>query len=257
LFPFFEKVIKERGLRNVTYIEPFAGGAGAALALLFLEKVDRIVINDLDKAIYSFWISAVFDAEDFVKKIHSTRVTVAEWKRQKAIYRDSRANIFDLGFATFFLNRTNVSGIMNAGPIGGMKQEGKWKIDARFNKNALADKINELSVYKNRITVSDTDGIDLAREYLKQKNVLVYLDPPYYEKAATLYLNHYKNTDHQGLARLLNSHPDAPWLLTYDNKKEIESLYPDRLKISYSLSYNAREVRVGKEILILSDALKP
>ena len=255
LFPFFDSVIKKNGLQNITYIEPFAGGAGAALALLFLEKVERIVINDLDKAIYSFWKSAIFDSEKFIEKIYSTPITIKEWKMQKLIYIDSRANYFDRGFATFFLNRTNVSGILDGGPIGGVEQKGKWKIDARFNKEGLAERIRQLSLYKNRISVFNKDGVELINDYLNKKNAFIYLDPPYYEKGATLYLNHYKKDDHELLAKRLNQNPEAFWLLTYDNKKEIKSLYPERKIVNFSLNYNAYESRKGREVMILSDAL--
>src|SRR3989344_8585758 len=128
LFPFFDDVIKENGLEKITYVEPFAGGAGAALALLLSEKVDQIVINDLDKAIYAFWKSAIFDSAKFIKKIYSTPVTLKEWKKQKTIYNNPKAGCFELGFATFFLNRTNTSGILDGGPIGGIKQKGEYKI---------------------------------------------------------------------------------------------------------------------------------
>lgn len=255
LFSFFDKIIKENGLGNITYIEPFAGGAGAALALLFLEKVERIVINDLDKAIYSFWKSAIFDSEKFIRKLFSTPITIKNWRKQKLIYNNPQSSCFDLGFATFFLNRTNISGIVNGGPIGGIQQEGKWKIDARFNKEKLAERICQLPLYKNRISVSNRDGVDLMNDYLNKKNVFIYLDPPYYDKGAMLYLNHYKKEDHEVLATLLNCNPDAFWLLTYDNKKEIKSLYPERKIVNFSLNYNAYESHKGKEILISSDAL--
>ena len=255
LFPFFDNVIKENGLEKVTYVEPFAGGAGAALALLFLEKVDHIVINDLDKAIYSFWRSAIFDSVKFIKKIHSTPITIKEWKKQKAIYSDPHAPRFERGFATFFLNRTNVSGILDGGPIGGIKQKGNYKIDARFNKEKLAERIRQLSLYKNRISVFNKDGLDLIKDYLNKKNTFIYLDPPYFEKGATLYLNHYKKDNHKALSDQLNKNSDAFWLLTYDNKKEIKSLYLDRRIINFSLNYNAYKSRKGSEVMILSDAL--
>ncbi|HXF44429.1 MAG TPA: DNA adenine methylase [Candidatus Paceibacterota bacterium] len=255
LFPLFDKVIKSNGLKHVTYVEPFAGGAGAALALLFLEKVDRIVINDLDKAIYSFWRSAIFDADKFIKKIYKTPVTISEWKKQKTIYNDPRSSRFDLGFATFFLNRTNMSGILDGGPIGGLGQAGKWKIDARFNKEKLAERISQLAQYKNRISVFNKDGVELISDYLHKHNTFIYLDPPYFEKGATLYLNHYNKSDHEKLAKLLNDNSESCWLLTYDNRKEIRSLYPERQIANFSLNYNAYESRKGREILILSDAL--
>lgn len=255
LFPFFDKVIKEHGLKNVTYVEPFAGGAGAALALLFLEKVDKIVINDLDKAIYSFWKSAIFNSDKFIKKIYSTLVTIEERQKQRDIYNNPKSKEFELGFATFFLNRTNMSGILNGGPIGGIEQKGKYKIDARFNKWKLADKIHQLSLRKDRISVFNEDGLQLIRNYLNKKDTFIYLDPPYYEKGAALYLNHYKKDNHAMLAEQLNQNADAFWLLTYDDKKEIKSLYEDRKIVKFSLNYNAYASRHGKEIMILSDVL--
>lgn len=253
LLPFFEKIIEDHDLDKITYIEPFAGGAGAALALLLSGKVGRIVINDLDRAIYAFWKSSVFNSAKFIKKIKKTPVTVGEWKKQKAIYNDPKANLFDLGFATFFLNRTNTSGILDGGLIGGLKQKSKYKIDARFNKDALIERIQQIALYKNKISIFNKDGLQLIGEYLNKKNAFIYLDPPYFEKGATLYLNHYKKEDHEALANKLNASPDAFWLLTYDNKKEIKTLYPDRKIVNFSLNYNAYESRKGREVMILSD----
>lgn len=255
LFPFFVRKIEESGLRDVTYVEAFAGGAGAALALLFNEVVDHIVINDLDKAIYSFWRSAVFESDRFIEKIERTRVTVKEWRKQKAIYENKGAKRFERGFATFFLNRTNRSGILNGGPIGGLDQTGKWKIDARYNKKALIQRIRDIAEYQSRITVTNEDGVDLVSRYLRKKNVFVYLDPPYYDKAADLYLNIFQEKDHARLAKKLNAHPNATWLLTYDNKPEIRQLYTDRTVVDFSLNYNAYEQRRGQELMILSDRL--
>jgi DNA adenine methylase len=255
LYPFFARKIAASGLRDVTYVEPFAGGAGAAIALLFSENVDRIVINDLDKSVYAFWHSAVFESERFIDAIEATPVTVKEWRKQKEIYESPRGRRFERGFATFFLNRTNISGILNGGPIGGLDQTGKWKIDARYTKQALVERIHAIADYKSRIDVTNEDGVDLVSKYLRQPNTFVYLDPPYYEKGADLYLNHYQEADHKRLAKKLNVHPDAPWLLTYDNKPEIRKLYPKRKVVNFSLSYNAYELRKGRELMILSDRL--
>ncbi len=255
LFPYFDKIINRIDLEKITYVEPYAGGAGAALKLLFLEKVENIVINDLDKAIFSFWKSAIFHSSDFIKKIVTTPITVEEWRKQKNIYKNSRSTQFDLGFSTFFLNRTNVSGILNGGPIGGLSQNGKWKISSRFYKKTLIERIGKLSLYKNRISVFNQDGIELIKKYINRKNAFIYLDPPYFEKGAFLYLNHYQKNDHEKLAKHLNSNTNANWLLTYDNCSEIKSLYEKRKIIKFSVNYNARNFRVGKEIMILSDAL--
>ncbi|MHB1697757.1 MAG: DNA adenine methylase [bacterium] len=255
LFPFFDKTMKEHGLKNITYVEPFAGGAGAALALLFLEKVENIVINDFDRAVYSFWKSVVFNSDKFIDRISSIQVTIEERLRQKAVYENRGSDEFDLGFATFFLNRTNVSGILNGGPIGGAEQKSKWKIDARFNKESLSKKIYQLSLYKNRISIFNEDGVKFICRYLNKKNTFIYLDPPYYEKGAVLYLNHYNKSNHEELAEQLNGNPEALWILTYDDKDMIKSLYRNRKIVNYTLNYNAYKSRKGEELVILSDAL--
>jgi len=255
LFPLFDKLMERNCQTAATYIEPFAGGAGAALALLYLEKVDSIVINDLDKAIYSFWKSAICETQRFIETIRSTPVTVREWRKQRMIYQNRRSRCFDLGFSTFFLNRTNVSGIIDGGPIGGVDQKGEWKINARFNKVNLITRIEQLSEYRNRIAISNMDGVKLMRNYLQRKDVFIYLDPPYFEKGSCLYLNHYGYTDHERLASVLNNHPGANWILTYDNNSIIRALYANRVQRRYSLCYSAYKPRTGKEILILSDAL--
>lgn len=255
LSSFLGGIIDKQGPRNITYVEPYAGGAGAALALLFFNKVDHIIINDLDKAIYSFWQSAVLESERFINTIRETPVTVRQWKKQKEIYGNPKSSQFALGFATFFLNRTNVSGNLDGGPIGGFAQTGNWKIDARYYKQTLIRRICDISKYKDRISIHNKDGVSLIDEYLNQDNTFIYLDPPYYEKGATLYLNHYKKSDHERLASRLNSSPEANWVLTYDNRPEIRMLYPGRRIFSYSLRYNAYESRQGKEVLILSDQL--
>jgi len=255
LYSFFDQIFKLNGIQNITYIEPFAGGAGAALTLLFLEKVEKIIINDLDKAIFSFWKSAIFDSERFIEKILSIPVTIKEWRKQKELYANKTSNEFDLGVATFFLNRTNISGIIEGGVIGGINQEGKWKIDARFKKENLIKKISQLSHYRNRIAVTNKDGLAVVNDYIKMDNTFFYLDPPYFEKGASLYLNHYKKNDHKILADQLNQNANSRWLLTYDNCEEIRSLYPNRRIIDFTLNHNAHRAKKGQELMILSDSI--
>ena len=255
LVPLFEKVIEDNSLSNITYVEPYAGGAGAALALLYSGKVGKIVINDLDPAIHAFWSAATKYSDAFIAKMHSTPVNIREWRRQRATYQDKDAELFDRGFATFFLNRTNISGIMGGGPIGGLDQKGKWKINARFNKQTLAKRLQQLALHSDRISVTNEDGVKLIKKYLDRKNTFIYLDPPYFEKGSSLYMNSYEGSDHDKLSNILNEHPDAFWLLTYDNKRQIKSLYPDRRIANFTLDYRAYQARIGKEVLILSDSV--
>jgi DNA adenine methylase len=252
---FLSKTVKMNIGANCTFIEPYAGGAGASLTLLFLEKVDRIVINDLDKAIYSFWISILNDTEQFIDKILNTEISVDEWIKQRNVYKNPQSSVFDLGFSTFYLNRTNRSGIIEGGPIGGIEQKGKWLINARFNKAELIDRIKNIASYKSRIKVENLDGLDVMSKYSEVPNSFYYLDPPYYVKGSCLYLNHYGPHDHTRLANFLNGNNQMYWVLTYDKVKEINCLYKDRKTFDFDLNYHIDLPKLGKEILILSDKI--
>lgn len=254
----FERIIKVIGLDKPIYVEPYAGGAGAALALLFAGKVKKIVINDYDKAIYAFWKAATEQSESFIQKIFSTPVNISEWNKQKQIYSDEEASILERGFATFFLNRTNRSGVLNAGPIGGKEQFGSYKINARYNKKELVARVRKIGENKKYIKVLNEDGIKLVKKYLGKSDVFIYLDPPYFDKGALLYLNHYEESDHQRLASLLNANALYNWVLTYDAKKKIQDLYPDRVRKRLDFKYrvhNSLKVRNGRELMIFSDSI--
>lgn len=258
LFEFFDDVIKRHEWRDVTYIEPYAGGAGAAISLLLLEKVRNIVINDYDPAIYSFWLAITEHNAEFIERVMATPVTVEEWERQKKIYKAvDTSDRLSLGFATFFLNRTNHSGILNAGPIGGKQQLGEWKIDVRYNKQNLIKKIKLIGLYSDRITVLNDDGADVIERYAKDSKSFFYVDPPYFVKGADLYLNAFMLKDHQKLADLLNKHAKSKWLLSYDNEKDILDLYLNRQYRTFDLKYSAHHnSKVGSEVMILSNVIE-
>lgn len=257
LFEFFDRVIKGHKWHDVTYIEPYAGGAGAAISLLLLEKVRNIVINDYDSAIYSFWFAVNKYNAEFIELIDNTPVTVEEWERQKEVYKAAdMSDKLSLGFATFFLNRANRSGILNAGPIGGKQQLGEWKINARYNKQKLIEKIKLIGLYSDRITVLNEDGADVIERYAKDPMSFFYVDPPYFVKGADLYLNAFKLKDHQRLANSLNKHSKAKWLLSYDNERDILDLYPGSQYRIFDLRYSAHHnSKVGSELMIFSDSI--
>lgn len=255
LSDFLIKTIDQNGLVGCTYVEPYAGGSGAALTLLMLEKVDQIIINDLDRAIYCLWKSILCDTKKFIDKLRRTSISIEEWHKQKKIYKTTKSD-FKLGFATFYLNRTNRSGIICGGPIGGIEQGGNWKIDARFNKIELIRRIEKIAIYKNRIKITNQDGIDLLNSLKGKENTFVYLDPPYYEKGSSLYLNHFKHSNHIDLAITLNNLKDLKWVMTYDNVEQISSLYLDKRQYEFNLNYSADKPKKGKELLILSDKIE-
>lgn len=223
-------------LNDCTFVEVFAGGAGAAISLLLKGHVKSLFLNDLDVAIYSFWKSVKERPVELIKLIKSTRVSMAEWRRQKAIY-DSKdtSDLLALGFSTFFLNRCNHSGILEARPIGGMKQCGVYKISSRYNKATSISKIEAIAKHADSLEVFNLDGVGflnlLKRKYGNRK-CLVYFDPPYYQKGPALYLNHFSHEDHKSLRDSILQCP-FPWVLSYDNHENIQNLYHGRDCSSY------------------------
>ncbi len=256
LYSRLRHLIRESGLAGCTYVEPYAGGAGAGLSLLVSGQVGHVVINDLDPAVSAFWRLLVGSPDALISRIVRTPVTVKEWRRQKGIYATARPeDVEALGFATFFLNRTNRSGVLNGGPIGGLDQTGSYKIDARFNREVLVERIRILKLYADAITVSSRDGADIIRKYAGRRRTFIYADPPYFEKAGSLYMNSFRAEDHEELARTLNGVADTAWLLTYDDVPTVHQLYRDRRRRRFELCYSANGASRAHEIAVLSDAM--
>lgn len=252
----FSDLIKLNRLNNITYVEPFAGGAGAALNLLFLEYVNSIWINDADYNIYSFWSSILNQTDDFIKLISSTSINLKNWHYYKTIVQNNKMyDVLEVGFATFFLNRCNHSGIINARPIGGLKQSGNWKIDARFNKANLIKRIERISYYKDRIILSNKDAYSLLPEF-NNSDYLIYFDPPYFNKGKELYLNYYRPKDHVRLAEYINNKLISKWILSYDNVQSILDLYQDNKHIFFNINYSANKPKQGNEVIFYSNNLQ-
>ncbi len=252
------RILRGNKLERGHYAEPYAGGCGLALALLFDGFVSDIHINDIDPAIWSFWDAVLNDTEEFIKLMDKTPVTVREWQRQRKILRDPESEGMTLGFAAFFLNRTNRSGIIkNAGVIGGLEQNGDYTIDCRFNKEELARRIRRIRKYRGRINLYRKDAIKFIDHVEKKlpKDTFLCIDPPYFHKGSSLYTSFYKRRDHEKVAdRILRL--QSPWILTYDYCDEIHDLYLSRRQFQYSLNYSAQEKRLGTELLIASKGLR-
>ncbi|WP_195960852.1 DNA adenine methylase [Enterococcus casseliflavus] len=264
LYKFVKKMIDENIGEDAIYIEPFAGGAGVAIQLLIQKDVKMIAINDLDKSIHSLWYSILNYPNEFINLIKETTVSIEEWQRQKEIYKKEADNPFSLkgGFATFFLNRTNVSGIISGGPIGGAKQAGNYKLDCRFNKKSLIKKITDIASLKDSIILTNMDAESfieqISSDYPKEKT-FIFFDPPYFTQGKNLYLKFIDKDKHQSLKECINKLENYKWIITYDNADEIYEIYKEfHQKYKYQLRYSANNKRKEKawEYLFASSITK-
>lgn len=245
------ELLRRNDLVGGHYVEPYAGGAAIGLTLLYLEYVNHIHLNDLNKAVYSFWKSVLDEPEELCRLIDERPITLEERLRQKSVHRDPDAGTLELGFSTFFLNRTNRSGIISAGVIGGNDQSGEWKIDARYKKADLISRIEKIAEYRSRISLYNDDALDLISNRLPSlpDKTLVYLDPPYYTKGKKLYQNHYKHDDHAAIAALVGDIRQK-WIISYDNAEPILQLYSAYDRETFALSWSARTRYEGSEVMV-------
>jgi len=256
---FVRALLQENALGRVAYIEPFAGGAGIAWALLLDGSITTVHLNDLDPAVYSFWRSVRDKTEELCRLIRDTQVRMSTWNRQKEVIREpSDYSMLELGFAAFFLNRTNRSGVIRGGVIGGQKQAGKWKLGCRYNKKALIQRIQQIATEGRRIHLYHTEARRFIVQILPQlsRHSLVFLDPPYFGRGHDLYLNLYKSSDHAALAKDIQDKIRQPWIVSYDDVPAIRRHFTGVTRARYRLSYSVAERYVGSELLFFSPRLK-
>lgn len=251
IYNFVSKVISDNNLSNKIYVEPFSGGFGLGLKLLINGDVNRVIINDYDLHIYAFWYCVFNQTEALINRISETVINIDEWYKQREIYKNADQNsLLDIGFSTLYLNRTNYSGILKGGPIGGLSQRGKYKIDCRFNKNKLISLIEKIAQYSNNVEIYNLDAIDLINVLKPREKELFYnFDPPYVNKAKDLYLNAYNESDHVSL-KVAIENIKTEWIMTYDNVELIRSIYSKYPCVEQEFAYTVCSKRKVNELLI-------
>lgn len=258
---YFKVLFRTNDLLDAEYVEPYAGGASVALALLFGEYASRIHINDFSRPVYAFWHAVLHDTETLSRRVRDARLTMGEYRRQKAVLQAADdIDLAGLGFAAFYVNRTSRSGIISdrAGAIGGNDQQGRWRLDARYNRKALVERIQRVARQRHRIRVYNLDAEVMLRTVAAKlpERTLVYLDPPYYRKSQRLYANFYDSDDHAVLAaRVLRLR--QRWVISYDDVPEVRRLYAGQARRSYDIPYTAANRYDGAEVLFFSRGLVP
>lgn len=241
-----------------TYIEPFCGGAAVALKLLINNDVKKIMLNDFDRSIYAMWFSILHDTDSFIKKVREAVFTIEEWDKQHDIQKNKdNVDLLTLGFSTFYLNRTNRSGIIQAGPIGGRTQTGNYKMNCRYNTEVLVKKIKLIAKNKNRISLYNLDAIDFIKQNIRRtRGSLTFFDPPYFVKGKQLYTNFYEHIDHIDLRDTIDKYMSKhKWILTYDFHEEIQHMYSKFEYFPYILNYSAGTSKKGMEYIFFSSEI--
>jgi len=255
--PLVIDISRANNLNKGIYAEPFAGGAGVAWRLLLNGEMSEVWLNDIDSGVHAFWFNVVNRPDELCERILKAKLNIKSWEKQRSIFANPNSSSLDLAYATLFLNRTNRSGILKGGVIGGKEQNGTYQMDCRFNNQDLVEKIQRIHLYKDVIQVSRIDAKACLIKWAKYlpRRALINIDPPYFNKGRGLYLNFYMPKDHEILSRLVKK-IKVPWMMTYDDTPEIAHLYEDLPIYRKSLNYFAQVKRKACELLILSPNLR-
>lgn len=251
LSKFIALFLAANNLQGCTLIEPFCGGAGGTLPLLLSGMIDKLILNDLNPGISGFWKSLKNKPDQLIGMIENEPVNIYAWEHWRKIYFSTeKYSDLEKGFAAFFLNRTNRSGILHAGPIGGREQTGDYLIDCRFTRNTLVKRIEKIVELSKRIVVTKSDACKAIHNVSSE--CFIYADPPYVKEGKNIY-NEFCFSDKKHLAfskKIKRS--EAHWLLSYDDHPLIHQLYSNSGINIVELSYAINKARVGKELLIAS-----
>jgi DNA adenine methylase len=258
--PLIIEVIAASKLTGGHYLEPYAGGAGIALTLIVDGVVEHVHINDVDPAIAVFWRVATQATKQLICMVASEPISMDAWHHWRNVMLGVVPGTeLERAFATLFMNRTNRSGILKGGVIGGKEQVGSYKINARFMRYELCARLERIGNHADRIHVYQEDAHQLllrCHQFLPSKS-LVYLDPPYYVKGAGLYRNFYKHDDHVRIAKLLGSDRfRRAWIVSYDNAEEIREMYAYSEPFAYGLNYTAQRRYTGSEVMFFSKRIQ-
>lgn len=235
-------------------VEPYAGSASISLSLLADGLVTSALLIERDPLIFSFWKSVFLHTDDLIESIKKVPVTMDSWSEmRKSLYvtEPDDFKTVELGLAGLFLNRTNFSGVLHAGPIGGISQSSKYTVDCRFNKDEIISRIKVISKNREKVSVVYGDAIEFLKDEKKDKKeeTIYYIDPPYFKEGKKLYRHYYDIAEHTALARAL-AESSFDWILSYDAHHVIEHLYADFSRIDKILRYSSKTPKQALEFLI-------
>jgi len=272
MLPSIQDLIERNIPKPELFVEPFCGGASIALGLLEMDAVKRVLLADLDPLVAAFWQQATANPDQLVKDMMAEPVTVERWDHWRVAHPSS---VRRRALKCLFLNRTTFSGIIggNAGPIGGRAQTSQYSIDCRFEKDALARRIQNIgrlaesgrivSVHEARWEDAIRIAEYAAADFPKRATVF-YLDPPYIKKARQIYDRSFADSDHRELASFLTEETEHRWILSYDKEPLVLDLYRGkpavrefRVTHHYTMAGNRENPVPGREILFTNLPVDP
>jgi DNA adenine methylase len=236
---------------GLQYREPFFGGGSVGLKFLSDNPgTKKIWINDKDIGISCLWTAVIRYHDDFKSRVHGFVPSVTAFRELRSELTTISTlpkqcdEIVDIGFKKLAIHQISYSGLgtKSGGPLGGVEQKSKYKIDCRWSPDYICKKVDKLHSQFKTIEVQGDGCTNLDFSSLIEDtscDSLLYLDPPYYVKGNDLYQCGFTSKDHERLASALKNTKHA-WVLSYDDCHEIRELYKwayiEPLNVNYSIT---------------------
>lgn len=221
--PRLREWLKSKSNKPKLLIEPFAGGGIISLTAVFENLAEKALMTEIDQEIAAVWQCIMEgDAEWLAKKILTFEMT-----KENAIeaIKTNKRSTREKAFQTILKNRTFHGGILANGS-GFIKNGEKGKgVLSRWYPATLAKRLRHIDQVKGKLNFQCDDGLNIIEQYIKEKNVVFFIDPPYTaggKKAGKRLYTHF-DLDHQTLFRLC-SKIQGDFVMTYDNAEEVKDM---------------------------------
>ncbi len=261
LLDYVKEFLKFHRLEPIALVEPYAGSASISIGLLRVGLVQEAFISEKDPLIVAFWNAVLENNDELIEYVSTLEISMDTWfSSKKYLSYDSaeKYSTIELAGAFLFFNRTNYSGIIKGGPLGGKRQESSYKLDCRFNRKRIMEKIRNLQGLEGRLHVSESDGIDFMEKMAMNgpEEMIFYIDPPYYGAGKNLYRYYFTDKEHEELSAFLTT-LELPWLLSYDDAEFIKALYKKKTKFPVYTDYQSGYLKKDVKELLISNYIIP
>lgn len=228
---------------HTEFREPFVGGGSVFFGK---QKAAFNWINDIESQLITTYLAIQdkFSCDLLVEAM----ITEQANKERHNFYKNFIPNDdFELAKRMYYLNRTSYCGIIHK-PAWGYA-DGKSSPPANWG-NFLKKAHAKLSGVK----ITNVDFSKLITEPSHNGQVLLYLDPPYYNAdTKRAYIHPFGHADHEKLASLLKN-TEHYFCLSYDDSLEVRELYKWANIYERSWIYNTANTtnnrKVGNELII-------
>ena len=217
------KPILERLPESNTFVDAFVGGGSVSIAYAKKYPNSIIYMNDLDKFTYSMWKVVVSGSDKDVENLSvfiSQVPTIELFKKNRELMSSEDTVI--RAYLGIFFHKCTFSGMFDGNPIGGFKQESKWKVGCHYNsENIIRKMLAVRKLLRGRTIVTNNDFRDL-----KIDADLYYFDPPYVVVGEKLYSVGFDEKDHIDLSNIIKQ-IGGGWVLSYNDHPLVRDIYSD------------------------------